>query len=108
MAVLIVQKMTCLSVVEVAVEGTKARPEVDGGTKAEEGALFAIAMAATAAVETVNRTIFMLALVFAWDSVDSLNYERTVLIQLHSVISSRIVKMAADVSILASSNNSLF
>ena len=73
--------MTCLSVVDVAVEGTKARPEVDGGTKAEEGALFARAMAATAAVETVNRTIFMLALVFAWDSVDSLNYERTVLIQ---------------------------
>ena len=100
--------MTCLSVVDVAVEGTKARPEVDGGTKAEEGALFAIAMAATAAVETVNRTIFMLALVFAWDSVDSLNYERTALIQLHSVISSRIVKSAADVSILASSNNSLF
>ena len=50
--------MTCLSVVEVAVEGTKARPEVDGGTKAEEGALFARARAATAAVETVNRTIF--------------------------------------------------
>lgn len=61
--------MTCLSVVDVAVEGTKARPEVDGGTKAEEGALFAIAMAATAAVETVNRTIFMLALVFGWDSL---------------------------------------
>lgn len=48
--------MTCLSVVEVAVEGTKARPELEGGTKAEEGALFARAMAATAAVD-VNRTI---------------------------------------------------
>ena len=50
--------MTCLSVVEVAVEGTKARPELERGTKAEEGALLARAMAATAAVETVkNRTI---------------------------------------------------
>ena len=56
--------MTCLSVVEVAVEGTKARPEVDGGTKAEEGALPARAMAATAAVETVNRTIFSIGFVF--------------------------------------------
>ena len=56
--------MTCLSVVDVAVEGTKARPEVDGGTKAEEGALFARAMATTAAVETVNRTIFVLVLNF--------------------------------------------
>ena len=56
MAVLMDQKMTCLSVVEVAVEGTKARPELEGGTKAEEGALFARAMAATAAVD-VNRTI---------------------------------------------------
>ena len=71
MAVLIVQKMTCLSVVEVAVEGTKARPEVEGGTKAEEGELLARAMTATAAVETVNRTIFMLALVFGWDSLQS-------------------------------------
>ena len=51
------QKITCLSVVEVAVEGTNARPELEGGTKAEEGALFARAMTATAAVETVNRTI---------------------------------------------------
>ena len=58
MAVFMDQKMTCLSVVEVAVEGTKARPELEGGTKAEEGALLARAMAATAAVETVkNRTI---------------------------------------------------
>jgi len=58
MAVLMDQKMTCLSVVEVAVEGTNARPELDGGTKAEEGAVLAKAMAAVAAVETVNRTIF--------------------------------------------------
>mmetsp|Transcript_16878 Transcript_16878/g.40005 ORF Transcript_16878/g.40005 Transcript_16878/m.40005 type:complete len:80 (+) Transcript_16878:537-776(+) len=58
MAVFMDQKMTCLSVVEVAVEGTKARPELERGTKAEEGALLARAMAATAAVETVkNRTI---------------------------------------------------
>ena len=63
--------MTCLSVEEVATEGTKARPEVDGGTKAEEGALFARAMAATTAVETVHRTIFMLALFFGWDSLQS-------------------------------------
>ena len=41
------QKITCLSVVEVAVEGTNARPELEGGTKAEEGALFARAMTAT-------------------------------------------------------------
>ena len=45
---------------------------------------------------------------FCLSFVDSLNYERIALIQLHSVISSRIVKAAADVSILASSNDSLF
>ena len=57
MAVLMVQKMTALSVVDVATEGTNALPDEDGGTNADTDEQVAERAMAAAAAEDDRRTI---------------------------------------------------